>query len=98
MAVTVTRVDAVTVPTVTVWLAVVWPAGTVKLAGTVNTVMLVEVKLIVAPPARAAALRVTVNVAVLPLPTKLEGVTEKLVMVGNEELTVTVVEPNLVVS
>jgi len=50
-------------------VALVAPAGTVTLAGTVATVASLLESVTTAPPAGAAALRVTVPIEVLPLVT-----------------------------
>jgi len=50
-------------------VALVAPAGTVTLAGTVATVASLLESVATAPPAGAAALRVTVPIEVLPLVT-----------------------------
>ena len=50
----------------TVKVALVWPAATVTLEGTVATDVLLLVRVTVAPPEGAAALRVTVPVELLP--------------------------------
>ena len=60
MAEMVTEVDAATALVATVKVALVAPAGTVTLAGTVATVVLLLERLTTAPPAGAAPLSVTV--------------------------------------
>ena len=63
--------------------ALVAPAGTVTLEGTVATAMLLLESVTVAPPAGAAALRVTVPVEVLPAVTLLGlRLTEERVVAG----------------
>ena len=69
------EVDTVTV--VTVRVAVVAPAATVTLAGTVAAEVLLLESVTTAPPAGAAALKVTVPVDELP-PVTLAGFTLKL--------------------
>ena len=61
-----TAVDVVTVRVVTVKVALVLPAGTVTLAGTVAAAVLPLVRVTTAPPVGAAALKVTVPVDVAP--------------------------------
>ncbi len=71
----VTEVDALTAMVVTVKLALVVPAGTVTLAGTVATALLLLVSVTTAPPEGAAALKVAVPVAEVG-PTTLVGLTD----------------------
>jgi hypothetical protein len=73
-------VAAVTDVVVTVKVALVAPAGTVTLAGTVAAVELSESDT-AAPPAGAAAVNVTVPVDELP-PTTLVGLTDTAESVG----------------
>src|SRR5437870_13862620 len=68
----VTEVDVATGFVLTVKLALVAPAGTVTLAGTVATPVLLLDRLTTAPPPGAAALSVTVPVDELP-PVTLDG-------------------------
>ena len=70
----VTEVEAVTVLVVTVKLALLAPAATVTLVGTVATPVLLLVSVTTAPPAGAVPLNVTVPCDVFP-PTTLVGVT-----------------------
>src|SRR5262249_55088194 len=72
VALMVTRVDAVTALLVTVNTALLAPAGTVTLAGTVATAVLLLVSVTTAPPEGAALVNVTVPCDVLP-PTTLVG-------------------------
>jgi hypothetical protein len=65
----VTVLDVVTALVATANVAVVLPAGTVTLPGTVATAVLLLDRVTTAPPAGAAALRVTVPVDVPPPPT-----------------------------
>ena len=67
-----TCVDAPTAIVVTVNVAVVLPAVTVTLAGTVATLVLALDNATTAPPAGAACVSVTVPVEVLP-PTNVVG-------------------------
>jgi hypothetical protein len=69
----VTDVDAATALLVTLNVALVAPAGTVTLAGTVTAALLLE-SVTCAPPAAAGPLRVTVPVAAAP-PVTLAGLT-----------------------
>src|SRR5262245_52098186 len=62
----VTVVEAATPLVLTVKVALVAPAATVTLAGTLPTVVLLLVREICAPPAGAAALSVTVPVEEFP--------------------------------
>ena len=62
----VTEVEAVTAVVDTVKFAALAPAGTVTLAGTVATAGLVLRSATTAPPAGAAALRVTVPIEAAP--------------------------------
>ena len=66
----VTKFDALTVEVFTVKLALVWPAGTTTLLGTVATAALLE-RNTPTPPAGAAMLSVTVPVEALPPLTEL---------------------------
>lgn len=66
MPVTVSVVEAVTVLVVIVNIALVAPAGTVTLAGTVPTVVDDDAKVTTAPPVGAAAVNVTVPVTKTP--------------------------------
>ena len=80
----VTDVEAVTAVVVTVKVALVAPASTVTLAGTVATAVLLLERVTTAPPLGAAALRVTVPVEGLP-PKTLVGfrvTEERVVAVG----------------
>ena len=61
----VTKFDALTVEVFTVKLALVWPAGTTTLLGTVATAALLE-RNTPTPPAGAAMLSVTVPMEALP--------------------------------
>jgi len=70
----VTAVEAVTVLVVTVKLALLAPAATVTLAGTVAAPVLLLVSVTTAPPVGAAPLNVTVPCDVFP-PTTLVGFT-----------------------
>lgn len=72
---TITDVDALTEVVVTVKLALVAPAGTVTLAGTVATAMLPLESVTIAPPEGAAALKVAVPVEEVG-PTTLVGLTD----------------------
>lgn len=74
------EVDAVTELVVTVKLALLLPAGTVTLAGTVTADELSESD-ITAPPVGAAALKVTVPVEELP-PITLDGLRETVLRVA----------------
>src|SRR5262245_61602892 len=78
-----TGVDTVTALVVTVKLALVAPAATVRLAGRVTADELSE-SVTTTPPAGAAALRVTVPVEELP-PTTLAGLTLSAERVGAED-------------
>ena len=73
MAVSVTKVCAATPLVMIVKLVLVEPAGTVTLAGTCATEVLLLCSVTVAPPADAAPLRVTVPVELVP-PTTVFGV------------------------
>jgi hypothetical protein len=66
---------------VTLNVAVVAPAGTMMLAGTVATFVLLLIRLITAPPKGAGALSVTVPVEVKP-PLTLAGLRLSAVSVG----------------
>ena len=68
----VTEVDAVTVLVLTVKVALVLPAGTVTLDGTLAAVSLLE-SITCAPPAGAAPLSVTVPVDDCAPPVTVEG-------------------------
>ena len=76
----VAEVEAVTEVVVTVKLALVAPASTVTLAGTVAAVELSE-NVTTAPPVGAAALKVTVPVEEFP-PTTLVGLRDSAEIVG----------------
>ena len=76
----VAEVEAVTEVVVTVKLALVAPASTVTLAGTFAAVELSE-SVTTAPPAGAAALKVTVPVEEFP-PTTLVGLRDSAEIVG----------------
>ena len=76
----VAEVEVVTELVVTVKLALVAPASTVTLAGTVAAVELSE-SVTTAPPAGAAALKVTVPVEEFP-PTTLVGLRDSAEIVG----------------
>src|SRR3954470_5184578 len=75
------REKMITVLVVTVNVAVVLPAGTVTLAGTVATEVLLLLSITVAPPTGALAVRVTVPVEFVP-PLTLVGLTVREVSVG----------------
>ena len=80
-----TEVEAVTGLVATVKFALVAPAGTVTLAGTMATAVLLLESATAAPPAGAAALRVTVPVEGAP-PVTLVGLRlteERVVAAGN---------------
>jgi hypothetical protein len=62
----ITAVDAVTLRVVTVNVALVLPAGTVTLAGTVAAAVLPLLSVTTAPPEGAAAFKVTVPVEDVP--------------------------------
>ena len=70
VAVSVTVVVVVTVETVAVKVALEDPAGTVTVAGTVTSVLLLLVRLTAKPPVNAAAFSVTVQLSV-PAPVTL---------------------------
>ncbi len=82
-----TAVAAVTVPAVTVKVAEVAPATTVRLAGTVAAVELELDSDTTAPPDGAVAVSVTVPVAVFPLAIVL-GLTAMLLSAAAGGLTV----------
>ena len=77
---TVAAVAAVTVPVATLNVALVAPAATLTLAGTVAAVELLE-SVTSAPPLGAAALRLTVPVEAVP-PTTLVGLSKTVESVG----------------
>ncbi len=76
-----TGVDAVTAMVCTVTLALDRPAGTVRLAGTGNTALLLE-SATAAPPGGAAPLSITLTVAAAP-PAMVVGFTVNDVTVGS---------------
>ncbi|MDA1325205.1 MAG: hypothetical protein O3C34_10690 [Proteobacteria bacterium] len=78
----------------TVKLALVAPAGTVTLVGTVAATLLLD-SVTTAPPLGAAPLKVTVPVTGLP-PTTLVGLTDNAEIVGPSTGGVTTATPNLV--
>ena len=88
MAVTVAVELLLTVPVVTLKVAVAAPAATVTEAGTVRTALLLD-KVTSAPPVGAAPDRVTVQVEELE-PLRLEGLQDKELTVGKETPEVTV--------
>src|SRR5262249_5496089 len=89
----VTAVEAVTPFVVTVNVVLVAPAGTVTLAGTVATAVLLLERVTTVPPAGAGALRVTVPCEVL-LPITLVGlsVNEKTLTVAAAGFTVSIAD------
>ncbi len=84
----VTEVDAVTVAVLTVNVALLAPAATVTLVGTVATAVLLLDKLTTAPPLGASPLSVTVPCEVFP-PVTLVGETPTPVSVSDVLLTTT---------
>jgi len=80
-AVTVTLVEAVTAVVRTLTLNDLAPAGTTRVAGTGNAALVLE-SVTVAPPAGAAALRLTERFTLAP-PTTLACETETEVSVGS---------------
>ena len=88
MAVIVAVVAAVTLPVVTVNVAVVAFAATVTEAGKVAEVLLLD-RVIMAPPAGAAAVSVTVPVLLVP-PVTLVGLTDTADSVAAAGFTVRV--------
>jgi hypothetical protein len=86
-------VEALTVVVVTGKVALVAPADTVTLAGTVATAMLLLESVTAAPPEGAAALRVTVPVEALP-PTTLVGLSDTAESVGPSGGGFTVIDEN----
>jgi hypothetical protein len=92
LAVVVKEDTAVTVLVVMVKVAVVAPAATVTLAGTVPIVVDEEVNVTTAPPAGAAPVRVTVPVTATP-PVAAETLVVRLEMEAPSGVTVTVAVP-----
>jgi hypothetical protein len=80
-------VEALTVPALTVNVAVVEPCGTVTLEGTLADALLELERETVAPPVPAAAVRMTVPVPDLPL-TIVLGFTETLLNAAGTGVTV----------
>jgi hypothetical protein len=87
----VTGVDAATDAVVTVNVALVAPAATVTLAGTVAAAVLLLVSVTTAPPAGAALVNVAVPVEPFP-PTTLVGLTASEANVGAPDDGVTINE------
>src|SRR5436309_4595794 len=87
----VTTVEEPTGVVLTVKVALVLPAGTVTLAGTVAAPVLLLDKLTTAPPLGAGALSVTVPVEELP-PVTLDGLTLSEESVGGATVTVKLLE------